>query len=205
MTPTELRDEAVSMFLAGYETTAAALAFAIGYVARDAGVARALYAEVDAALDDRRPGFADLPRLPCALRIVKEAMRLSPPAFWLPRVAVADDVIDGFAIPKGATVAPVIYTIHRHPAEWHHPLRFDPDRFLPERSAGRHAQAWMPFGAGQRQCIGKELALMEAQLILARIAQRYEVRDASLHEPQVQLGTTLRPKDGVMVRLGRRS
>jgi cytochrome P450 len=136
---------------------------------------------------------------------VKEAMRLSPPVYWIPRAAVADDVIDGFAIPAGAMVAPVIYTIQRHPAEWTDASRFDPDRFLPERSGGRHGLAWMPFGAGQRHCIAKEFSLMEAQLILARIAQRYEVTEVAGYEPRVQFSTTLRPRDGVMVRLARRA
>jgi cytochrome P450 len=204
MTPAELRDEAVSMLLAGYETTAAALSFTIGYLVGDAGAALALYAEVDATLADRTPGFADLRRVPRVLRTVQEAMRLCPPAFWLPRVAVADDVIDGFAVPAGTMVAPVIYMIHRHPTEWPHASRFDPERFLPERSAGRHALAWMPFGAGPRQCIGKGFTLMEAQLILARIAQRYEVRAVAGYEPRVKVGTTLLPRDGVMVRLRRR-
>jgi cytochrome P450 len=204
MTPTELRDEAVAMFLAGYETTAAALAFAMGYVAEDAGVALALHAEVDAALLDRAPRLADLRRMPRVLRTLQESMRLSPPAYWLPRVAVADDVIDGFAIPAGTMVAPVIYTIHRHPAEWPDAARFDPDRFLPARSAGRHGLAWMPFGAGPRQCIAKEFALMEGQLILARIAQRFEVHGVAGRAPRARLSTALRPRDGVMVRLRRR-
>ena len=89
-------------------------------------------------------------------------------------------------------------------AEWSDPARFDPDRFLPSRSAGRHGLAWMPFGAGRRQCIAKELALMEGQLILARIVQRYEVHGIAGREPRARLGTTLRPKDGVIVRLRRR-
>jgi cytochrome P450 len=204
MTPTELRDEAVSMFVAGYETTAAALSVAVSFLAREAGAARALHAEVDAALGDRAPRFADLRRLPQALRIVQESMRLSPPIYWLPRVAEEDDVIDGFLIRKGSAVAPCVYAIHRHPEVWEEPDRFDPSRFSPERVAARHALAWMPFGAGQRQCIARELALMEGQLILARLAQRYRVAPEPGRSMALQLSTTLRPKGGVTVRLERR-
>lgn len=205
MTPRELRDEAVSMFLAGYETTAASLSFAMGYLTQAPQVIRGLHDEVDTALGGRVPGFADLRLLPHAMRTVQEAMRLSPPAFWLPRVALENDVIDGFAIPAGAMVAPVMYTIHRHPAEWPDPARFDPDRFTKERSIGRHGLAWMPFGAGQRQCIAKEFALMEGQLILARMAQRFDICAVPGFTAKAQLSTTLRPRDGIMVRLVRRS
>jgi cytochrome P450 len=205
MTPRELRDEAVSMFLAGYETTSSALAFAVDYLTRDAQAAAALAKETDAALGDRAPGFTDLRRLPQALWTFQEALRLAPSAYWLPRVATEDDVIDGYAIKAGTVVAPCLYTIHRHPDVWEEPDRFDPSRFSPSRVAARHGLAWMPFGAGQRQCIAKEFALMEGQLVLAMLSQRYRVAAAPGRAVKAQLSTTLRPKDGVWVRLGARS
>jgi cytochrome P450 len=173
MTTEQLRDEAISMFLAGYETTSLTLAWLFYYLTHHPEVETRLRAEVDAVLGDRPPTFEDLPQLGYTRNVIQETLRLRPAAWWVTRTAVEADEIDNFSIPAGSLVGTVFYGVHQNPAHWEHPERFDPDRFTPERSSGRHKYAWVPFGAGQRQCIGKDLALMEAQIILAMILQRY--------------------------------
>lgn len=203
MSDAQLRDEIVAMFLAGYETVASMLTFAIDLLARHPGYACAARNEIREVLGDREPGLSDLPGLGITLAILQETLRLHPPVFFLPRQALIDDEIDGFAIPAGTIVAPVVYAIHRHPDLWEAPGRFDPWRFLSPGAGGRHPLAWMPFGAGQRQCIGKQVALLEGRIILARILQRYELAPATLTPPRVHLGATARPAGDVPIRFTR--
>lgn len=204
MTVAQLRDEVIAMFLAGYETVASMLTFAIDLVARHPEHARAARHQILEVVGEREPGLGDLPRLGATLAIVQEALRLYPPVFFLPRQALADDEIDGFPIPAGTIVAPVVYVIHRHPDVWEHPERFDPGRFTAARAGGRHRLAWMPFGAGQRQCPGKDVALLEGQIILAQILQRYELTPIAATPPRVHLGATARPGGDVQIRFTRR-
>lgn len=175
MSDEQLLDETLNLYVAGFETTANGLQWALYFLARHPEHFGRLREETDAVLGHRRPTFADVPRLSYARWVMQEALRINPPAWWQPRMATHDDEIDGYAIAEGTTVAPVIYTIHRHPDFWPDPECFDPERFSPARSAGRHRFAWAPFGAGPHQCIGRELAMMEATLALAMLAQRYEL------------------------------
>jgi cytochrome P450 len=133
--------------------------------------------------------------------MLQEALRLYSPSYWIPRTTAEEDEFDGYRIPAGSQIALLTYVLHHHPDVWEDPERFDPDRFTPERSAGRHKQAWIPFGAGQRQCIGKEFSLMEGQLMLARIAQRFQALAIPGRVAQVQLSASLHTRDGVWVRL----
>ena len=204
MSHAELRDEAVTLFLAGYETTSVTMTWALHALTQHPGLGHRLRVEVDRAVGTRVPGFADLMSLTYCRNVAQEALRLYAPVYWVARKAVEDDVIDGFRIPAGTSMAVMVHFIHRHPEQWEAPERFDPDRFTPERSAGRHKHAWVPFGAGQRQCIGKEFALMEAQLILTRLAQRFHVEAVPGRVAQPLLSTTLRTKSGVWVKLTRR-
>jgi cytochrome P450 len=204
MSQAELRDEAVALFLAGYETTSVSMAWAFHALTQQPQLSQRLEAEVDRAVGTRVPGFSDLMSLGYCRNVAQEALRLYPPIYWLSRKAVEEDVIDGFRIPAGTSVSLMLYLIHRHPESWAEPERFDPDRFTPERSAGRHKHAWVPFGAGQRQCIGKEFALMEAQLILTRLAQRFHVEAVPGRVAELLLSTSLRAKSGVWVKLTRR-
>lgn len=204
MTTKELRDEAMAMFLAGYETTSAALGFAYHHMLGQPDILQRLTAEVDARLGDRRPVFTDVRELPYALAIVQEALRLNPPVYWIPRTALEDDEIDGHQIKKGQEVGVITHVIQRHPELWPDPERFDPDRFTPDKVAARHPLAWIPFGVGQRLCVGKDFALMEGQFILARIASRYRLVAASARKPGAHIGVTLRPEGGVWARLERR-
>jgi cytochrome P450 len=137
--------------------------------------------------------------------VIQETLRLRPPASQVTRTAVADDVIDGYAIPAGANIVPLIYGIHHHPQIWDDPTRFDPERFAPEQAAQRHKLAWAPFGAGQRQCVGKDFAIMEAQIVLAMIVQRYALAAVPGRVATPRLAATLTPKGGVWVSLQPRS
>lgn len=204
MTDQQLRDEVATLFLAGYETTSLALSWAFHHLMQHPEMMGKMQAEVDGALHGRQPTLADLPQLPYTRMVLQEAMRLQPPSYWLPRTAVADDEIDGYHIPAGTQVVSLTYMYHRHPEHWENPDQFDPERFTPERSANRHRYAWIPFGAGQRLCIGRDFAMMEGQLALAMVAQRFNITAVPDHEVKPMLSSTLRPKNGVMVTLEKR-
>ena len=205
MTDEQLRDEVTTMFLAGYETTSIALAWACDFLTHHADVMEKLQAEVDAAVGDRLPTFADLMKMPYSRMILSETLRIRPAAWQLPRTAVEDDEIDGFQIPAGTTITSLIYMCHYHPEEWDKPEVFDPERFQQDKTEKRHKFAYMPFGAGQRKCIGMDFALMEGQLALAMVAQRYKLTKTSENLAEPELSTTLRPKGGVIVKLEKRS
>lgn len=175
MSSQQLRDELVTIFLAGHETTALALGWALYLLTQHREAQAGVCAEVDAALGGRSPTVADLGSLPATRRVVDEALRLFPPIWVNPREAVAADEIDGYAVPAGALVLMLIYATHRHPEFWRDPERFDPERFSPEGSEGRHPLAYLPFGGGSRVCIGMNLALQEMVLFLAGVLQRFEV------------------------------
>lgn len=187
----QLRDEVMTLLLAGHETTATSLAWTFHLLEQHPEVEARLHAEVDAALGGRLPTVADLPRLRYVGCVFEEAMRLYPPIWAIPRVPLEDDVVDGFRIPKGDIVILVPYVTHRHPDFWPEPERFDPTRFLPENSKDRPRWAYLPFGGGQRQCIGNNFAMMEAQLILTLVAQRFRLRGVPgvpvVPEPHVSL------------------
>jgi cytochrome P450 len=205
MTDAQLSDEVKTFFLAGYETTSLTLSWAIDLLTRHPQVMQRLRAEIDGVLAGRAPTFADLPALSYTRMVIQEVMRLRPASWWLPRVATADDTIDGYTIPSGTTVVSLTYAIHHHPEIWPDPERFDPERFTEEQIARRHKLAWVPFGAGQRQCIGRDFSIMEAQIILAMIVQRYKV--AAVPGPALapKLSSTLKPSRGVLVQLARRA
>lgn len=205
MTDQHLRDEVLTLFLAGYETTSLTLSWAYDFLSRRPELMQKLQAEVDSVLGGRTPTFADLPKLTYTKMVISETLRLRPSAWELPRTATEEDVIDGYRIPAGATVVTLIYNFHRHPDEWADAEQFDPERFAAERVEKRHKLAWMPFGAGQRMCIGKDFALMEGQLALAMVAQRFAVQPVAPQEAEPELTGTLRPKGGVPVRLSKRS
>ncbi len=197
MSDRQLRDEAITLFVAGHETTAVALTWVWHLLAAHPDAAERVRAELAGALGERAPATADLPRLPYARMVIDEAMRLYPPAWITNRQAIADDQICGYHIPAGAIVLISPYVMHRHPAYWENPDSFDPERFTPERSAGRPHYAYFPFGGGPRQCIGKGLALIEAQLILATLARRFRLRHVAGHSIAPQALVTLRPRGGL--------
>lgn len=206
MTADQLRDEVVTLFLAGYETTSTGLAWTLQLLLHEPAVMAELRAEVDRVVGQSRPDASHLARLSYTRMVFQEALRVRPPLWWLVRVAVVDDEIDGFHVPAGTFVLAPTYAIHRHPDCWEDPERFDPGRFTPERTASRHKLAWIPFGTGQRQCIGSTFAMAEAQLILARLVQRYTFAAGSPRRTAVPaLSIALRIKNGTPLRVTRRS
>ena len=197
MTDQQLRDEVLTLFLAGHETIATHMSWTWKVLTENPRWARAVREEAEAVLGGRTPTMEDLPKLEIAGRVIQESMRLYPPVWIIERSATEDDTLLGRPIAKDTILAACPWTIHRHPALWDDPLRFDPDRFLPERVAARHRYAYIPFGAGPRICIGNNFALMEAKIILTTLIQRFAIQ---VHRPEavgLDPGVTLRPKGGM--------
>ena len=172
MSDAQLRDEVMTVFLAGQETTALALGWTWYLLSQHASVRHRLDTELDTALSGRPPSVADLPRLGYVERVIKESMRLYPPAWVISRCAIEDDTIGGYRIPAGSIVLLSPYVTHRHPEFWARPNVFDPDRFETAGQADRPPFAHFPFGGGPRQCIGNSFAMLELVLVVATIAQR---------------------------------
>jgi cytochrome P450 len=162
----QIRDEVMTVLLAGHETTAATLSWTLYLLDRHRDVAERLRSDALGALGDRDP-TEDLPQLEGATRVIEEAMRLYPPAWIIARVATEEDEIGGHRLAPGTVVTLSPYLTHRSAEVWPEPERFDPDRFTAERSAERPRFAYFPFAGGPRQCIGSEFALTEATLVLA--------------------------------------
>jgi cytochrome P450 len=200
MSDQQLKDELVTLVLAGHETTANALAFAMYLLSSYPEVARRVRDEADAVLGTRDPELADLPKLTYAKAVMEEAMRLFPPAWVVERDALEADEVGGLAIPKGGTVAVSPFVLHRHPALWENPEGFDPERFLKPDPA-RHKLAYMPFGAGPRLCIGNAFAMMEMQIVLPMIVRRMRAELEPNARVELDPSVTLRPKHGVPMRL----
>jgi cytochrome P450 len=190
---------------AGHETTAVTLAWALYRIGRNAALCARLEAEVDAVLGQSPPTMESLARLDLLDRTIREVLRTAPPAYAVPREALADDEIDGVAIPKGAAVVVSTYFIHRHPEFWSEPDRFDPDRFLPERGEPRHQFAYLPFGLGGRRCVGEDFALLELRSVLARVLQRFSVETDPDHVVVPKPLLALKPRDGVRIRVAPRA
>jgi cytochrome P450 len=197
----EIRDQAMTIMLAGHETTANALAWAFYLLARSPEVRERLECEVDTVLGDRPATAQDLPQLPYALQIVKEAMRLYPPAYVLGRAATRPVTIGGAPVRRGQLVLVNVAGLHRRRDLFPDPDRFDPERFTPEREKKLPPLAYMPFGAGPRICIANHFALMEAHLVLATLAQTLRFELASSAPIPAEPLVTLRPKGGVPMRV----
>jgi cytochrome P450 len=205
MTDREVRDEAFTIFMAGHETTALALTWSIYFLTKHPHVMRAVQEEIQTVLGDAPPSYDKVLQLSLTQRVLHETLRMRPPAFWLPRTALEDDEIDGYRIPKGTNLALLIFGVQHDPRHWPDPETFDPDRFLPEASTGRHPYAWIPFGAGQRLCIGRDFAQLEALLCLAMILRRYSFEVPSGYVARARFLSTLRPRGGIDVVLGKRT
>jgi cytochrome P450 len=197
MNDRQARDEVMTLLLAGHETTANTLTWTWYLLSQSPEIERRLHAELNEVLGGRVPSVADLPELKYTRMVIEEALRLYPPAPILSRKAIADDELQGYPIAANSMIMISPYAVHRHPALWEEPERFDPERFTPERAATRPAYAYFPFGGGPRVCIGNHFAMMEAQLILSTVAQRYQLRLIPGHPVEPQMVVTLRPRYGL--------
>lgn len=204
MSESLLRDESITTFFAGHETTARTLTFACYALAANPAVMDKLAAELDTVLGGRVPTVEDLHHLPYTLQVIKETLRLYPPAPFYVRDAKADDVIEGYTVTSGASMMLSPYFTHRHPDFWPDPERFDPDRWTPERVAQQHPYAYHPFAAGQRICIGNNFSLLETHILLALIAQKFVTRLVDGFTPQWIARGTLGTTNGMPMRIERR-
>ncbi len=175
----QLRDEIVTMLLAGHETTAITLAWAIDLLARNAAARERLRTEVDHAISGRSPQYDDLNSLNYARMVIDETLRLNPPVWFMMRKAEVDSELGGYFIPANTSVLISPYTTHRHKEFWKDPDSFDPERFSQEQSKTRHRYAYVPFSTGRHHCLGHAFAMMETQFILAMIAQHWQLTPMS--------------------------
>ena len=196
MSATQLHDEAVTLWVAGHTTVAAALVWTCSLPAQYPEAERTLQGELDAVLGGRHPIPQDLPHRHYTRLVVEESLRLFPPTWVTARTPIVRDEIGGHRIPARSVLLLSPYVLHRHPAFWEDPERFDPERFTPERAIGRPRFAYFPFGGGPRRCIGQTPAMLEMQVILAMVAQTYGLRLAPGHPVEPDARLTLRPRHG---------
>jgi cytochrome P450 len=205
MTDRQVRDEALTLFLAGHETTANALSWTWWLLSEHPEAEAALHAELDEALGGRPPTVHDLPRLPYTEAVLSEAIRLRPPAWAIGRRAVRDHRAGDVMIRAGSIVVVSPWLLHHDPRWWPEPDAFLPERWLPGANAERPRFAYVPFGAGPRVCIGEPFARMEGVLLLATIARRWRLRLVPGHPVEMQALLTLRPRHGLAMMPTRRS
>jgi cytochrome P450 len=201
MTDQQLRDEVMTMLLAGHETTSLALSWTYYLLSQHRDVEQGITDEVERVIGDRRPAFTDVDQLISTRRALEESLRLYPPAWGFSRLALGDDEISGYRVPEGSIVFVIPFVVHRRPKLWPDPERFDPDRFAPERESARPRFAYIPFGGGPRGCIGTQFAMLEAMLIVAAIAQRFRVELVPDQQIRPEPLITLRPAPGIRARL----
>jgi cytochrome P450 len=197
MNARQLRDEVITILIAGHETVASALTWACYLLSQNPAAAEKLDRELKTVLKGRPPTAEDLPALETTRRVFDETLRLYPPAWLITRKCLAEDRIGGWRIPAGSLVIIGVSAIHHHPAFWPDPDRFEPDRFLPEQTSARPRYAYLPFGGGPRLCIGNTFALTEAPLILAAIFQHFRLELAPGTVVETLPLVTLRPRFGL--------
>lgn len=199
MSHTQVRDEVMTLLLAGHETTAGMLTWAWSLLSKHPEITRRLHTELDSVLGGRLPSVADLSKLTYTRMILDETLRLYPPIWMTNRPALADDEVDGFRIPAGSIVAVVPWVTHRLPEFWENPEGFDPERFSEANKAKQVNFSYFPFGGGPRFCIGQSFAMMEGTLAPATLAQRYDLNLAPGPRVQIAPAVTLRPLHGLMM------
>lgn len=194
-------DELMTFMLAGHETTSNALAWTWRRLSLNPAARERLFEEVDTVLGDRVPDMDDMDSLTWTRACIEEAMRLESPVWTVGRQAIEEDEILGYRIPKGSSVMVLISMIHRDPRIWPNPEGYDPTRFLPENSKGRPRQAFMPFGAGRRICLGATFATVEATLVAAMLSRKLQFDLPRNAEVEAEAVITLRPKNGMPMRV----
>ena len=203
MSPEVLRDEVLTFFIAGSETTATAMIWTLALVCQHPEVEARLREEVGSVLGGRDPSYEDIPKLAYTLMVIQESMRLYPPVWIVTRQATEDGRLGEYLIPQKSFVAVLPHIVHRHRDFWSEPDVFDPERFGPGKAAQRHRCAYMPFGIGPHQCIGNNFALIEATLMLTMILQRFVLKLSPGYQPKPVLLDTMRPAGGLPVTLER--
>lgn len=203
MTDKQLRDEVVTIFLGGYETTALSLVWAFSLTSRHPSVERRIRAEVAEVCGDREPLASDLPKLKYLRQVFAEVLRLYPSVWTLSRTPLEDDVIGGYHIPRGSQVFISPYLMHRHPAFWTNPEGFDPGRFATSATGGAPLYAYIPFSRGPRLCPGSSVAVLEAPLVIARMFQDYRLTLAPGHVCEPTSNVFLYPRGGMPMRIER--
>ncbi len=199
MSDAQLRDEVMTLFLAGHETTALALSWSWYLLATHPDAERKFHAELDEVLGGRAPEVSDLTKLKYSEMIVKEAMRLYPPAYAVGREAIEETEIGGYRVPRNTQLFAFQWATHRDPRYFDEPAAFKPERWTTENSERLPKYAYFPFGGGPRQCIGNYFAMMEVVLLLATIGQRFRFSLDPNHKVEVLPVLSLRPKDGIKV------
>ena len=203
MSDLQLRDEVSTLIGAGHETTTQALGWTFYLLGKHPKIEEKLRLEIEKTLGERAPAFDDLPNLEYTSMCFKEAMRIYPPVWMLNRTAVEEDEIGGYYVPPKTDILLSPYLTHRHPDFWENAEEFVPERFSEENAEKRPKFAYFPFGGGPRICLGNSFAMMEAQLIIAMILQKFKVKLLPEHKVEPQVSLTLRPKNGIMVSLER--
>ncbi len=201
MSSQQLRDELITLFLAGHETTANLLAWTFYALSQNREMETRVREEIEQVLNGRTPTANDLPKLSYTRQVLEETLRLYPPAWMLTRKNLADDELCGYNIPAHSFLAISPFAMHRNPAYWDEPETFDPERFSGERAKQYHRFVYFPFGGGPRLCIGKGFAQVEAQLILATLLQRCQLSLAQNARVQMEAMVTLRPKNGLWMKV----
>lgn len=204
MNDLQIRVEVTTFLLAGQETTALALTWLWYLLSQHEQPQRRLAEELDNVLRGRPPAFADLANLPYTRMVIDETMRLYPPAWGFSRQAMADDRLGGYELPRGWLAFVIPYVLHRLPAYWENAEQFEPERFSSDRSTDRSKFVYIPFGAGPRQCIGNHFAMIEMQLVVATLAQRFSLRLVPGHRVEPHAMITLRPRFGMPMYIERR-
>ncbi|HKO97664.1 MAG TPA: cytochrome P450 [Pyrinomonadaceae bacterium] len=204
MTDRQLRDEVMTIFLAGHETVALTLSWVWYLLAKNPDAERQFHEEIDRVLNGRPPTVEDIPNLKYTEMIAKESMRLYPPAYGLGREAIEDCEIGGYLVPRGSQVFAFSWAMHRDPRYFDDPESFRPERWTEDFSNSLPKYAYFPFGGGPRICVGNYFAMMEAVLLLATIGQRFRFDLAPGHIVDLMPAMSLRPKDGIRVAVGAR-
>lgn len=200
----QIRDEALSLFVAGHETTAIALTWCWYVLSQHPEIYAKMQAEGDRVLAGRLPTIGDLPNLPYTLQVFKETLRLYPPVYAFTRRAMSDVQLGAYRIPEGASVVISPYTLHRRAQFFPQPERFDPERFAPQQERVIPRYAYLPFGAGSHICLGMHFALLEGHLLLATLAQRLRFEFVGAGPIEAEPLLTLRPKQVVLMKVRKR-
>lgn len=201
MSDLELRDEVATLVLAGHETTANSLTWTFVLLAQHPDIEARLHDEIQRVCGSSPPTFEQLASLTYVGQVVDEAMRLYPPAWVFERQALHDLELGDYAMPRGTIVAVSPWTLHRHPGHWPRPGRFDPERFTEAAKAARPRYTYLPFGGGPRQCIGTNFALIEIKLVLATLLARFRLELLPGQDLRPDPAVTLRPRQGLQMRL----